>query len=212
MTETEQLSADSDTTRQRILEAAEFVFAQKGREAASVREILKRAGVKNIAAINYHFGDKNRLYIAVVKNAHACCCVLPFPEWADGTPAVTKLRDFIRTMVARMTQPARPTALHVMMRELAQPSAACAEVVRDYIQPMAKVLQDILAELRPDLPEPRRFLMGNSIVAQVLFYRQNRPIIELLMGPPLFGQLTPELLTEHITGFTLRALGIEALS
>ncbi|MFL5342719.1 MAG: CerR family C-terminal domain-containing protein, partial [Gemmataceae bacterium] len=207
MTEIEKLTSDSDT-RQRILDAAEVVFADKGREAASVREILRLAGVKNIAAINYHYGDKDRLYIEVVKHAHQSCCFQTFPNWPDGIPAKVRLRDFIRTVVERMLQPARPTALRLMMREMAQPTEACAEVVRNYIQPMAEILERILADLRPDLPRPQRFLVANSIVSQCLFYRQNKPIIELLMGPEMFGALNAELLTEHITQFTLRALGI----
>ena len=61
-----------------------------------------------------------------------------------------------------------------MMREMAQPTQACAEVVREYIRPIASVLEGILTELRLDLPRERGFLVGNSIVAQCLFYRQNR--------------------------------------
>src|SRR5947209_971012 len=38
---------DTDTTRERILEAAEEVFAEKGFKQATVREILKRAAVGN---------------------------------------------------------------------------------------------------------------------------------------------------------------------
>src|SRR6266568_3256030 len=87
---------ETDTTRERILEAAEEVFAEKGFNQATVREILKRAAVGNIAAINYHFGDKERLYIATVKNAHSCCNSIPFPQWPDGTTPDQKLCGFIR--------------------------------------------------------------------------------------------------------------------
>src|SRR5258708_40270820 len=114
MTEIEQFKADGEATRQRVLEAAEEVFAEKGREAASVRDILKRAGVKNIAAINYHFGDKDSLYIAAVKNAHQSCCAKEFPQWPERTAPEAKLRDFIRTMVGRMLEPGRPSALRLM--------------------------------------------------------------------------------------------------
>ncbi len=210
MTEMEQFKADGEATRQRVLEAAEEVFAEKGREAASVRDILRRADVKNIAAINYHFGDKDSLYIAAVKHAHQSCCVQAFPQWPEGTAPAVKLRDFVRTMVERMLEPGRPSALRLMMREMAQPTEACAEVVRDYIRPIAGVLEGILTELRPDLPPQRGFLVGNSIVAQCLFYRQNRPIIEQLMGPEMFGQLSAEVLTDHITSFSLQALGVES--
>lgn len=199
--------ADADTTRQRILDAAELVFAEKGRDGASVRDILHQAGVKNIAAINYHFGDKDRLYIAVVKQAHQVCNSIPFPEWAPGTSPVQKLRDIIAVLARRMTQPQRPTALQLMMREMAQPTEACEEVVREYIRPMAQVLEQTLAEICPDVPRPKRFLIGNSIVGQCLFYRQNRAVLERLMGP-LLDQITAEVLADHVTEFTLAALGL----
>ena len=56
-----------DTTKARILEAAGNVFARKGFEAGTVREICQLAEV-NLAAINYHFGDKRRLHRAVLEN------------------------------------------------------------------------------------------------------------------------------------------------
>jgi len=208
MTETEQLKVDGEATRQRILEAAEEIFAEKGREAASVRDILKRAGIRNIAAVNYHFGDKDSLYIATVKNAHQSCCAQNFPDWPEGVSPRQKLREYIDIMVARMLEPPRPSAMQVMMREMAQPTEACAEVVREYIRPMARILENILVELLPNVPEPKRMLIGNSIVAQCLFYRQNRPVIEQLFGADVFEKLTADVLAEHILSFTEKALGL----
>lgn len=54
-----------DLTVSRILVAAESLFAQHGYEGTTVRQITKQAQV-NLAAINYHFGDKQSLYEAVV--------------------------------------------------------------------------------------------------------------------------------------------------
>ena len=56
-----------DDTRERLLEAASRVFAEKGYEKATVREICTAAKVSNLAAVNYYFGDKERLYIESVK-------------------------------------------------------------------------------------------------------------------------------------------------
>src|SRR5438105_1421475 len=138
------------TTKQRLLEAAEEVFATKGYEGASVEEITRKAGA-NRAAISFHFGGKERLYVETVKYAHRLCHQgVPFPEWPAGTPAVERLRGFIRTMVTRMVAEPDPFATQVMMREMAQPTAACVEVVREYIRPMADILRGLLAELLPD--------------------------------------------------------------
>ena len=60
----------SEETRRQLLEAAGAVFAEVGFRDATVREICKRAGA-NVAAVNYHFGDKETLYLEVLRYTHA---------------------------------------------------------------------------------------------------------------------------------------------
>ena len=59
-----------ESTRARLLETAGEVFAEKGYEAATVREICEKAGV-NLAAVNYYFGGKELLYVQTLE-AHPC--------------------------------------------------------------------------------------------------------------------------------------------
>ena len=57
-----------DATRNKLLEAAGQVFAEHGYHSATVREICMRAGA-NVAAVNYHFGDKLELYTEVLRRS-----------------------------------------------------------------------------------------------------------------------------------------------
>jgi len=199
----------TDDTPQRILEAAEEVFAEKGFKAATVRDILDRANVKNIAAVNYHFRDKERLYIETVKFAHRNCTAgAAFPEWPADTPPRQKLRDFVRVLVLRMFPPGKPCSLQLMMRELSDPTQAGREVVTEYVRPMSELLDSILAELMPDLPHPRRFLFGCSVVGQALFYKTNRSFLVQLMGEEQYQRLDVDTVADHIAAFTLG--GIDA--
>ena len=194
--------------RQRLLEAAEQVFAQKGFDGATVRDICDRAGM-NVAAINYHFGDKERLYTETVRNAHQCgMAQMQGPNWPADAPPADKLRAFIQTMARTMHEPVRPAALQLMMREMSNPSPAGAAVVREFIHPMAMALRAIVADLFPNLPESRRLMFGFSIVGQCLYYRQNRAVSELLFGAEHVAALDADAVADHITRFTLAALGL----
>lgn len=199
----------TDATQQRLLEAAEEIFAEKGFKAASIREICKQAGA-NIAAVNYYFGDKERLYIEAVKYAcRGCAEGEPFPEWGPDTPTDQKLNDFIRVMVKRMLSPQSPAAIQLMMREMSQPTTACVEMVQEYIRPIAEKLRGLLAELLPEATDRQRTLIAFSIVGQCHFYRGQRAVAALVIGEEEFQQLDAELVAVHIATFTRRALGLE---
>jgi TetR/AcrR family transcriptional regulator, regulator of cefoperazone and chloramphenicol sensitivity len=197
----------SGDVKHRMLMAAEEVFAEKGYTAATTREITEKAGV-NIAAINYHFGDKERLYIATVRFAHESTGKhTPLAPAPSGTSPVEKLGLFIRELTMRMTTPARPTSLQLMMRELNHPTTAAREVVRDYIQPIAFRLWDIVRELDPRLCDQQGLLVGFSVIGQILFYRQNRTVTELIFGSDAINAISSAAIADHVTRFTLAALG-----
>jgi TetR/AcrR family transcriptional regulator, regulator of cefoperazone and chloramphenicol sensitivity len=204
--------ATHDDTQERLVDAAGRIFAEKGYDGATVRDICQLAGV-NLAAVNYYFRDKERLYIETVKSAcQHQAEQFPLPEWPEGTPAVSKLRDFIKNLVRRMVDhPAHQAEWHrqLFLREMAQPTAACAEMVRDSIRPMAEVLSQILGEIAADLPERKRWLIGFSIVGQAFFHKIAWPIVSMLVGEEEHRTYDAALLTEHITQFSLAALGLE---
>ncbi|OWK47450.1 Transcriptional regulator, TetR family [Fimbriiglobus ruber] len=166
----------------------------------------------NIASVNYHFGDKEQLYLESIKRAHACADGFtdtdnPVPEMPAALPPEQKLRAFIGVMAGRMLTPARTSAVQLLMREMANPSPAAATVILQYIRPKAFLLRDILTEMFPTA-DPRHVLMvGHSVIGQILFYRQNRPVVELIFGKDRIDALDVTLVTEHVTRFTLAALG-----
>ncbi len=209
---TEKVSqVDHDETKQRIIDAAECVFAEIGYEAATVRGICERAGVKNIGAINYYFQGKENLYAAVVKNAlHCCSDGMPFPAWGGSVPADRKLVEFIEVMMHRLYQSPRSSAMALMMREFAAPSPACRQAVLENIQPMAGLLRSILQELLPATPPDQLWLISFSIVGQCLYYRQNLPVAKILAGEEVFKRLDAASLAKHIASFSLAALGFAA--
>src|SRR3954447_14408151 len=109
----------TETPRLRLLESAITVFSEKGFAAAPVRDICRLAGT-NIAAINYYFGDKQRLYVEAIKHAHSCMISqVPMPPLPPDTPALQRLKVFMEVMVGRMVREPNPHVTQLIMRELA---------------------------------------------------------------------------------------------
>ena len=202
-------SPDAEDTKTRIVEAAGSVFAEKGFDSATVREICQLAKA-NLAAINYHFGDKKRLYVEAIRQAHQWRLErMPLPNWPPGTPPEQKLGDFVRTLLTRMLAEGDSTwHTQLMLREISNPNPACEELVRDFIRPQFEILLSILDELLPpDVPAERRHLIAFSVVGQCLHYRVAGPVIRRLVPALESSQFTPELLGKHITQLTLAAVG-----
>lgn len=201
--------SEGSETAKRILDAAGPAFAESGFKSTTVREICRAAGV-NLASVNYHFGDKKRLYIEVIKHAHRSRAEqVPLPDWPPGTPPQQKLRDFIHTILMRMIGVEdEPWQARLMMREILQPTAAAQQLVQQYFRPHLEKLLSILDEMLPgETPLARRHQLAFSVIGQCLFYRFNRRIIHLLISPDeLKRHYGPHQLADHISDVTLAAL------
>lgn len=71
MMSNDQASRRSEITRNRLIRAAETLFARKGLENVSVREIIKEAAQKNESAMQYHFGNRAGLINAIHRQRNA---------------------------------------------------------------------------------------------------------------------------------------------
>lgn len=202
----------TDDTEQRLLEAAGRIFAEKGFRATTVREICQQAGA-NGAAVNYYFRDKEKLYHEALHQGFQCGWrEIPLPHWPEGTPAVQKLRDFIRTVLSRMLgSKSQPWQMQLCMRELSQPSSAGVELVREFIRPVYECLWSLLREVRPEVSEEKLHLISFSIIGQCFYLRVGRQVLGLVVGEQEFESYDTERLVEHIAEFSLAALGLQAL-
>jgi len=135
------------TTRQRLIEAAGEAFAQKGFRNVTVREICARAGA-NVAAINYHFGDKNGLYAAVIDySLELGRLQYPIDNNTTADPSA-QLRNFITQLLSKMLDDGRPSWHgRLMTREMVEPTHALESLVKFAIHPNYSVLVGIVTEL-----------------------------------------------------------------
>jgi len=118
----------NDFTKERILNEAEALFAQKGYRAVSIREIIKSAHC-NLAAVNYHFGSKRNLYFEVFR-ARWLPRARRLQKWFNKSLAAqnSPLPAAIVQALARtflegpLSDDERQRHFQLMTRELAQPT------------------------------------------------------------------------------------------
>jgi AcrR family transcriptional regulator len=195
-------------TRQTLLESAGEVFAEFGFHAATVREICQRAGA-NIAAVNYHFGDKEKLYLEVLRYAQRYAAEKYPTDFGitDSAPPEDKLKAFIRSFLLRIFDEG-PLAWHgkIMAREMIDPTGVLDTLVEERIRPQAAQLNQIIRQFLPDANADTTRQCAMSVVGQCLFYCHCRPVVARLHPQQKYTPADIEKLAEHITEFSAAAL------
>ncbi len=180
-------------TRERLFRAAIAVFAARGYRGATVRAICERAGA-NVAAVNYHFGDKERLYAEVLEHIFRTPRLRrPHGPAPDGLSPEDQLRDYIRTFLHEVydcidDQDHCADLASIYLMEMAHPSPGLDHIVETYIRPDAERLEAILrAMLGSDFPPRLRGYCAGAVIAQALHYCNTGPILSRLApgAPPL---------------------------
>jgi len=204
----------SDDTKLRLLNAAGEVFAEQGFEKATVRDICARAGA-NIAAVNYHFGGKDKLYNAAVLywQPEALEKHPPLLGLTDAAPAEERLKAFVHSILRRMFDPGRPS-WHgkLMAREMIAPTSASELKCVEYVRPLTEILGRILRDLiGPNATDETVRQSVCSVVGQCVFFFHHRPLLDRVMPQQQFEPESVERLADHIVAFSLAGLrGISA--
>ncbi len=196
-------------TRKRLLEAAAEVFAAEGFRAATIRQICQRASA-NVAAIHYHFGGKQEIYVELLRELGRRAyerypptlglSVQPSPE--------ERLFAFVHAFLLRvLSEDGFARHGRVLSREMVDPSPAIEQVVDEFIRPSFDYLRGIVRELAgPGVDERAVRLTARSIVAQCAFYHHARSLIERLSPDEPRDPQAIRALAEHITRFSLEGL------
>ena len=194
-------------TRQRLLEAAGEVFAEHGFRDATIREICEKAKA-NVAAIHYHFGDKEEIYAAVFDYARACAVAQFTDLTSPGTPVEERLRTFVRSVLKRFFDEGRPAWLgKLVAREMIEPSKALDALVDGQIRPNSERLRAVVRELiGREIDEQELWRCTFSIAAQWLFYFHCGQVVKRLNPDQRFDAEELDRLTDHITKFSVAAL------
>jgi len=201
-----------ELTRDRLLNEAEDLFAQRGYHAVSVREITK-AAASNLAAVNYHFGNKQNLYLEVFRSRwspRASRIQQSFRQALqnDASPTPEKVvQSFARAFLeGPMSTDERTRHLKLISGELAQPTEAFDLVVEQVFRPLfGKLLEDLRKVMPDSIDEKQMILNVFSILSMVLYFNFARPLITRFVGGRPEDDLEARLV-DHIVQFSLNGV------
>ena len=147
----------SASTKERILAAAEVLFAQRGFDGASLRQLTAAAGV-NLAAVNYHFGSKDKLVEEVFRrrldtlNAHRLAALAKVAGASD-----TRLEDVLDAFIRPALALSDDGSGSLFMRVLARPFAEHDDHLRQIMsENYGHVMRQFTAEFARLLPQLSR--------------------------------------------------------
>jgi AcrR family transcriptional regulator len=188
-------------TRERLLDAAEKLFCQKGFGGTSIRDITAEAGC-NIAAVNYHFGGKEKLYEEMfrrrlLENLEAHSKAID-RVCAGANPTLeTLLRELVRPVLesARRQDP-WSRIIRLLVREALHHRVEIDKIVDDikvqFLDRLAKAFEQLIPGLERRAAQWAVFSFESLVLHPILFLK----LSELLLP-----DFTVEELTEHIVRF-----------
>jgi AcrR family transcriptional regulator len=160
-----QLPASSaSATRNRIRSAAEHLFANRGFDGVSLRQLTAKAGV-NLAAVNYYFGSKEGLYSEIIdqrirplNEARLTGLAEAMASAGDGPPSLEHILEiFVRPILEAHRDPAKggPSVVRILARSMADPptpflSSGLADELQVTLTRFAQAIRRHVPQLSPE--------------------------------------------------------------
>jgi len=203
---------DALKTRESLLAVASDVFADKGYPDTTIAEICERAKA-NIAAVNYHFGDKKTLYTEAWRHSFLESLKVHPPDGGVSEDAIPeeRLRGQIVALLHRIEDEKNKEFLFVQ-KELANPTGLLEEVIRKELRPLRERMESLVRELLgPNVSDMQVRFCEISIISQcinpMIMRRRLKGKREGKDGPPGIDDI--EAYANHVVKFSLA--GIRAI-
>lgn len=186
----------STETRQRILQAATELFAEKGFAQASTRQIATRANV-NIASLHYHFGDKADLYRTVFnefsRRLQATALAIDFETASFAEIYTASNRQFF----AHLTDPHLP---RLAARERLEPSGVLGDAWLEDVRRRHQMIDRAIArELGLPGPDADVQRITFAVIGMVVLFDHARAIMDAIAPELTAGESAIERTLAHLT-------------
>jgi len=201
-------AGNAKAVQERLLEAAEELFSERGFDGTTVRELAAAANC-NVAAVNYYFGGKDKLYEAVWRRQlqrirdRRIASVEAVMEQRDVEPS---LEGLIRSYANAFLEPLADEQkgcrhLQLMAREMVERRLPRSLFIEEMVIPVMRVLEKAFCRLYPGLGQKDAQLVILSIVGQLVHMVMVRAMFEE-RGVAWLAGLDLGEVVEHIVRFS----------
>jgi TetR/AcrR family transcriptional regulator len=191
LSQTVRTTADADAVRDRILDAAECVFAAHGFAGGTTREIACRAGIQK-RMLFYYFASKDELYRAVLERIIGE--LVRIHERFRTDPGAVGLAEATAGIAAFAA--ANLDAVRVLLREIMDAGPHLPWLAGQYLGPLfARGAEEVARNVDAGVfrrADPMHVLM--NVGGLTLFYLLNVPLLKLIWAR---DPLAPATLEEH---------------
>ena len=211
-----EASRELTGTREQLLEAAEELFAKKGLDGTSIRDLVELAGCKNISAVNYYFGDKKELYEELFRDRlretrESRLEAIEAAMEERNKPTLEKLlgayaEDFLKPF----KDPKRSQRfMQLFFRELAERRLPKNMFLNEMARPTIETMEEAISAVYPKIGKRDILMSILSITGQLVHIMQVRVLFEGTRGHSI-ASIDINEAVEHIVKFSaagMRALG-----
>ncbi|MHC4119564.1 MAG: CerR family C-terminal domain-containing protein [Planctomycetota bacterium] len=212
--ENSAVGSSAKGVRDRLLSAAEELFAERGFDGTSVRDLAAAAGC-NIASVNYYFGGKEKLYVEIwrrhlllLRDTRLASIEKVMAD-SGGEPGLEDLlRSFAHSFIGPLVEEkGGPRLIKLMVREMIDPHLPASMFGDDVIKPTLFAMQQALSKACPDLPEAKVPLVLFSLIGQLIHTIRVKTMLNS-MDDEVLAMFEPVKVIDHIVAFS--AAGIKA--
>jgi len=203
------MTRPSEVTRERIMKAAERLFAEAGYDGTSIRAIVAKAKV-NQAAINYHFDGKDGLYREVLRLAFRGLTEHQL-EHAQELKSMSR-EEALTQFVRRQLQPLLgrdeySRHMRIFNWETVRPTPVFRKLLSEEAASFMGLTTDLVHRFLPDADQRTLTVAAIWLLGQCSVFVRNR---EQLAGPPVSLELDEtavDWLAQLLSRWTVQGLG-----
>jgi AcrR family transcriptional regulator len=190
--------------REILIAVAGEIFAERGYEATTIKQITDRAGV-NVASVNYYFRDKLSLYTEVLRQClHNGRLALPASSLSPEERFTRYIHSFMDSLVAA----GRPSWCgRLVIRELVQPTPALPQVIEEIIRPNFLLLRQLVSDVAGfPLEDETLDLLTHGVHAQCVHWKASRSIFPYLWPGLRLDEAGIRRIAGHIAAFSIAGI------